>query len=91
MSVSGVKLLCKTELGSDPGGAPVYVTTYQCSIPVVVPGGGLHYGNSVATPIAGLTESTFNLEVQQKVADLANMETSDIEAFQASDVYGGRI
>lgn len=92
MSVSGVKLLCITTLGSDPGtNNPVYRTEYRCTLPVEVPSGGLHYNGEILTPLDDLTESTFNLQVQQAIANYANVQTSDVEAFVANDVFGGRV
>ena len=92
MSISGIKLLGATVIGLHPvTNVPAYLTDYKCASPVTVPGGGLHYGGSVVTLVDDLTESTFNLQVQQAIADEANLQTSNVEQFVVTDVLGGRI
>lgn len=91
MSVSGIKLLCETRLGFDSDNQPAWLTDYRCTTPVTVPGGGLHYGAGIVTPLDSLTETPFNAAVAAAVAAHANLETSDVEAFTADDVFGGRI
>jgi hypothetical protein len=90
MSVSNIKLLALTELVTDEP-VPLYRTRYKLTTPVPL-GSGLFDGGGVDTQIDEfLTESTFNLAVQQACADNANSQTGGVEAFVAADVYGGRI
>lgn len=85
MSLTGIKLLCATKVGIY-NDVPAYLTDYTCTVPI-----SGHAEGQVQTPVGDLTESTFNLLVQQAVADKANAETSNVEEFTSGDVYGGRI
>ena len=90
MSVSGVKLLAFTELITSP--VPLYRTRFYSTVIVLRPDNTVFDSGGVETEITDdLTESTFNLTVQQRCADFANADTGSVEAFVAADVYGGRI
>lgn len=86
MSVTGIKILATTRIGTDNAGEVVYMTDYRPTTPI-----NGHDSGTVNTPLGEITESTFNLLVQQAVADRANAETSNVEEFDASDVFGGRL
>lgn len=67
-------------------GVAVFQTHYW-----LIPPAGNHTDGVVAVAVAGTTESTFNLTVQQAVADRANLESGNVENYTAGDVFGGRI
>jgi len=86
MSISGSKALCDTQVGLNSQGVAVYQTLYTLTIGI-----NGHINGGVETLAEGLVESVFNLAVQQAVADKVNQETTNADAFEASDVFGGRI
>jgi len=86
MSATGNFIIAETR--SDiVEGELLYLTNYRYKF--AAPNGNAD--GLVTTAVVGLTESTFNLSVQQKVADRANLESAESEGFTVSDVYGGRI
>jgi hypothetical protein len=90
MSLTGIKLVCETRIDLDESNNPIYRTDYKTTAPVQTPSGP-HVGGGIVTSIGDLTESTFNLQMQQAIADEANLQSSNVEMFEAADVYGGRI
>lgn len=82
--MSNIKIMATTALGSENGVA-VFQTAYYLTESY-----NGHINGGVSIPIGEMTESEFNLIIQQAVADKANAETSSQE-WTASDVLGGRI
>jgi len=87
MSNTGTKALAITSLVLDEFGVPFYTTGYTLTNPI----GTGHTNGGVQVAAGGFTESTFNLSVQQAVADAVNLQTENVDNFLASDVLGGRI
>lgn len=85
MAIGTRKILANTEITVVDGEA-IYATSYRLTTPAE----NNHETGLVTTPVSSLTESTFNLQVQQAVADRANLEAAETE-FNSSHVYGGRI
>ena len=91
--INGIKAICITEVAYDANNPsiPIWATRYQLTEGIELPSGGLHNNGGVDTPIGLLTESTFNLTIQQAIADAINAQTSNVAQAYAGDVYGGRI
>ena len=86
MSLNNVKLVAITTTLIGPDSIPFFRTLYTLTTPI-----GGHDSGGIETPVEGLTETTFNLQMAQAVADRANLESSNLEQFIPSDVIGGRI
>jgi len=86
MATSGNLIVAQTIVQLTDG-IPEYLTTYTLKKPA--PNGNTNGG--IVTPVVGITESAFNLMVQQAVADKANAESENTEDFTSADVFGGRI
>lgn len=82
-----LKILADTVTAISGQGVPIYLTSYTLSAPA--PNG--HQTGAVETEVGSLTESTFNLTIQERVATLADDQSAGTEEFNASHVFGGRI
>lgn len=88
--INGIKAVCATEVGENNQGTPAWITRYNLTAGIQL-SSGIHNNGGVITSIFDVTESVFNLLIQQAIADEINLQTSNIAEATAEDVFGGRI
>lgn len=84
--MSNIKIAGKFRDALTENGVTVFRFLYTLSQPV----GGVVDGG-ISVDLEGLTETEANALIQQSIADDANAQTSNVEAFTVNDVRGGRI